>query len=208
MNDDAFRFTALDARRFDFGTALRGYDRARVEQFREQVADELERLTRATQELELKARNFHEQLRAYRDRDKALNDALVSAQQLRGEIREQAEREAQLLVREAQAQAERELEAVRADVARARSHLHQLVRARRAFAAQQRALLERQLLELAAAEQALEAGGEATAEPRVEARGEARGLPAPDPRGGPVRGAPRPAAGEAASWLDTQADRG
>src|SRR5690606_3229222 len=101
------RLTALDVRRYDFGTALRGYDRARVEQFREQVAEELERLTRLTQELEAKARNFHEQLRAFRDRDKALNDALVSAQQLRGDIREQAEREAQLIVREAQVEVEK-----------------------------------------------------------------------------------------------------
>ena len=87
MADDGyqgFHLTALDARRFDFGNALRGYDRARVDQFREQVAEELERMSRANQELDQKARNFHEQLKSFRDRDKALNEALVSAQQLRG----------------------------------------------------------------------------------------------------------------------------
>ena len=86
MTDDGsqgFHLTALDARRYDFGNALRGYDRARVDQFREQVAEELERLSRANQELDQKARNFHEQLKSFRDRDKALNEALVSAQQLR-----------------------------------------------------------------------------------------------------------------------------
>ena len=76
MTDDAFHLTALDVRRYDFGNALRGYDRARVDQFRDQVAEEIERLTRANQELDQKARNFHEQLRAFRERDKALNDAL------------------------------------------------------------------------------------------------------------------------------------
>ena len=72
MTDDAFHLTALDVRRYDFGNALRGYDRARVDQFRDQVAEELERLSRANQELDAKARSFHEQLRAFRDRDKAL----------------------------------------------------------------------------------------------------------------------------------------
>ena len=81
MNDEAFHLTPVDARRFDFGSALRGYDKTRVNQFRDQVADELERLSRVNQELEAKAKGFHEQLRAFRERDKALNDALISAQQ-------------------------------------------------------------------------------------------------------------------------------
>lgn len=155
MTDDSFQgfhLTALDARRYDFGNALRGYDRARVDQFREQVAEELERLTRQNQDLDTKARNFHEQLKAFRDREKALNEALVSAQQLRGEIREQAEREAQLIVREAQQEAERQLAAVREEMRRAQDDLQQILRTRRTFLSQLRHQLERQLSELNAAE--------------------------------------------------------
>lgn len=155
MADDSFQgfhLTALDARRYDFGSALRGYDRARVDQFRDQVAEELERLSRANQELDQKARNFHEQLKAFRDRDKALNEALVSAQQLRGEIREQAEREAQLIVREAQANADKLLQGVREDLRRAEDEVQALWRTRRSYLAQLRHHLERQLTELNAAE--------------------------------------------------------
>ena len=54
--DETFHLTPLDVRRYDFGKAMRGYDPKRVEQFREQVADELERLTKATVELDTKAR--------------------------------------------------------------------------------------------------------------------------------------------------------
>ncbi|BAH38439.1 MAG TPA: DivIVA domain-containing protein [Gemmatimonas aurantiaca] len=147
-----FHLTAVDVRRYDFGNALRGYDRARVDQFREQVAEELERLTRANQELDTKARNFHEQLKSFRDRDKALNEALVSAQQLRGDIREQAEREAQLIVREAQQDAERQLQTVRDEVRRAEEELQALWRTRRSYLAQLRHHLERQLTDLNAAE--------------------------------------------------------
>jgi cell division septum initiation protein DivIVA len=152
-NFQGFHFTALDARRYDFGNALRGYDRTRVDQFRDQVAEELERLARANQELDQKARNFHEQLKSFRERDKALNEALISAQQLRGEIREQAEREAQLIVREAQQEAERQVVALREEVARAQQELQGLWRTRRAYVSQMRHQLERQLSELNSADQ-------------------------------------------------------
>ena len=152
--DETFHLTPLDVRRYDFGKSLRGYDPERVEQFREQVAEELERLTRQTQELEAKAKGFHEQLRAFRERDKALNDALVSAQQLRGEIREQADREAQLILREARSDAERSLEGGRAEVRKVEAHLAELERARRNYLMQFRMMAERQLAEIIAAESA------------------------------------------------------
>ena len=43
MIDETFHLTPLDVRRYEFGRAMRGYDPARVDQFREQVAEEMER---------------------------------------------------------------------------------------------------------------------------------------------------------------------
>jgi len=152
MTDESFHLTPLDIRRYDFGNALRGYDKTRVDQFREQVANEVERLVRQTQELEAKARGFHEQLRAFRERDKAINEALISAQQLRAEVREQADREAQLILREARAESERMLAEQKQQIARVAADLDTLMRQRRAYLAQVRALVERQLAEITAAE--------------------------------------------------------
>jgi DivIVA domain-containing protein len=164
MSDESFHLTPLDIRRYDFGAkSFRGYDEKKVEDFRNQVAEELERLTRLNQELDSKARGFHEQLRAFRDRDKALNEALVTAQQLRSEIREQAEREAQLILREARAEGERQLDAIRNDTRQLEADMVGLEKSRRAFIGQLRQIAERQLAELAAAE------------------GASRGLPAPPP---------------------------
>ena len=153
MIDETFHLTPLDVRRYDFGRALRGYDPERVDQFREQVAEELERLARLNQELDAKARGFHEQLRAFRERDKAINEALVSAQQLRGEIREQVEKEAQLILREARADADRMIEDARAEMRRLETELTSLDRTRRAYLTQFRTMIERQLSEITAAEQ-------------------------------------------------------
>ena len=52
MLDESFHLTPLDVRRTDFPAALRGYDKARVDEFRDRVANELERLTRVNQELD------------------------------------------------------------------------------------------------------------------------------------------------------------
>jgi DivIVA domain-containing protein len=152
--DETFHLTPLDVRRYDFGKSLRGYNPERVEQFRDQVAEELERLMRQSQDLEQKAKGFHEQLRAFRERDKALNDALVSAQQLRGEIRESSEREAALIVREARAEAEREIEGAKNEIRKLEAHLDELERARRNYLTHLRVAVERQLSEITAAESA------------------------------------------------------
>lgn len=150
IEEESFHLTPLDVRRYDFGRALRGYDPKRVDTFRDQVAEEMDRLTRLNVDLESRARTFHEQLRAFRERDKALNDALVSAQQLRGELKEQAEREAQLTIREAQAEAEKIVESARGDVRRMQAELDALDRSRRSYLAQMRTILSRQLSELEA----------------------------------------------------------
>jgi DivIVA domain-containing protein len=152
MTDESFHLTPLDIRRFDFGSALRGYDRARVDQFREQAANEVERLVKQAQALEAKAQGFHEQLRAFRERDKAINEALISAQQLRAEVREQAEREAQLILREARADAERIIASATNETRKIQTEIEGLVRQRRSYLSQLRTMMERHLSDVEAAE--------------------------------------------------------
>jgi DivIVA domain-containing protein len=155
MTDESFHLTPLDIRRYDFGSAIRGYDKSRVDQFRDQVANEVERLVRQCQDLEAKARGFHEQLKAFRERDKALNEALISAQQLRGEIREQADRESQLILREARAEGDRIIDQAKLEIRRVESELDGLVKQRRSYLMQLRTLIERQLADVEAAEASL-----------------------------------------------------
>ena len=187
MTDESFRLTPLDIRRYEFGRSLRGYDKARVDQFRDQVAAEVERLIRLNADLDQKSKGFVEQLRAFRDRDKALNDALVSAQQLRAEIREQADREAQLLMREARAQAEKDLEGIRAEARRLEDEIQGLVKARRTYLSQLRTMVERQLAEIETAE--------ATPLPQVPT-----GTASPQPQRGEE---PKRTAHPTPAWLDS-----
>lgn len=152
-NEGAFHLTPVDVRRYEFGTAIRGYDRARVDQFRDEVADELERLTRTVNDLDGKTRAMAEQLKVFRERDKALNEALISAQQVREEMSQQAQREADLLLREAQATAAAMHKDARAEMAGLRADIEALDRARRSYLAQLRTLAERHLSEVDVLEQ-------------------------------------------------------
>ena len=150
MNDDAFTLTPLDIRRQEFRKSLRGYDTAGVDDFRIRVADALERAIRDRQVLEERLAALTEQLRVFREREKAMNEALVAAQQLRQETRAAAEREGQVIVREAQTEAKRVLDDAKSAENSAQARLAEAERQFQQYISGFRALLERQIAELRA----------------------------------------------------------
>jgi DivIVA domain-containing protein len=150
MTESAFHLTPLDIRKQEFRRSLRGYETMGVEDFRIRVADELERVIRERSVLEERLSALTEQLRVFRDRERAMNDALVAAQQLRSETRAAAEREAQIILREAEAQAQKLLEEARQGEAAIRTRIADVERQFQAYVGGFRAMLERQLGELRA----------------------------------------------------------
>ena len=150
MNDEAFNLTPLDIRKQEFRKTLRGYDTAGVEDFQVRVADALERAIRERQVLEERLSALTEQLRVFRDREKAMNDALVAAQQLRLETRDSAEREGQVIVREAQSEAKRLLDEAKSAQSAVEARMAETERQFQQYVGGFRALLERQLAELRA----------------------------------------------------------
>ena len=150
MNDEAFNLTPLDIRKQEFRKTLRGYDTLGVEDFQIRVADALERAFRERQVLEERVAALTEQLRVFREREKAMNDALVAAQQLRQETRDSAEREGQVIVREAQADAKRVLDEAKSAQRAVEARMAETERQFQQYVGGFRALLERQLAELRA----------------------------------------------------------
>ena len=161
MTDDAFHLTSHDVRAQEFQRALRGYDTTQVDEFKQRMAEEIDRLVRDRVQLDERVKGMSEQLRSYRDRERAMNDALVGAQQLRTESQAQADREREICLREAQTEADRILLETRTEVERmlqhARSEEQRLLQGnemvRRQFMgylASFRQMLERQLHEVEA----------------------------------------------------------
>ena len=78
--------TPLDVRKkkSDFTRTLRGYDPPAVDQFLELVADRMEELVRDNTALSERVSQISASLSGYREREQAMNEALVAAQQLTG----------------------------------------------------------------------------------------------------------------------------
>jgi DivIVA domain-containing protein len=150
MSEDTFHLTPLDIRRQEFRKSLRGYEPTGVEDFRARVAEELERVIREKAVLDERLAALTDQLRVFREREKAMNEALVAAQQLREETRAAAEREAQVIVREAEAEARRVVDGAQAAEGAIQARASEAERQFMAYVGGFRALLERQLAELRA----------------------------------------------------------
>jgi DivIVA domain-containing protein len=142
--------TPLDVRKKkgDFRKVMRGYDPDAVDNFLDEVVARMEELVRENQALAGKTAQMTEAIADYRERERAMNDALVSAQQLREGMREQAQREADLVLREARAEGERIIADAKRQVTFALEALRRVQAQRVRFLRLFRALVERQLSEL------------------------------------------------------------
>ena len=152
MSEEGFYLTPVDIRNQEFRKSLRGYDTGDVDDFRQRVAEEMERLLKERSETEAKLHQLREQLKGFREREKALNDALVLAQQLRGETETAARREAELISREARVQADAFIAEARQDERSVRRDIETAQRQFSSYLASFRTLLERYLSEVDALE--------------------------------------------------------
>lgn len=148
MTDEVFQLTPQDVRTHDFARALRGYDRAQVDEFKQRLAEEIDRLTRARIQAEERLKSAQDQLRAYRERERALNEALVGAQQLRADTHAQAQQEAGLVRRQAELEAAGIVDRAKLDEQLVRERTEEAIRQFNAYVAGFRVLLERQLAEV------------------------------------------------------------
>jgi len=148
MSDDAFQLTPQDVRTHDFARAVRGYDRAQVDDFKQRLAEEIDRLIRARIQAEERLKSAQDQLRAYRERERALNEALVAAQQLRADTKTQAEAEAAIVLREAHAEGAKAVDRAKLEEQLVRERTDDAIRQFNAYVASFRLLLERQLAEV------------------------------------------------------------
>ncbi|HET7023730.1 MAG TPA: DivIVA domain-containing protein [Gemmatimonadales bacterium] len=148
MTDQAFELTPHDVRSQEFSRGLGGYDRTQVDDFRMRLAEALDRLLRERAQAEERLRGMQEQLRAFRERERAMNEALVSAQQLRADTKVQADREAESVLREAKAEALRIVQQAQAQEVVIRERYEAASRMFASYLANFRALLERQMGEV------------------------------------------------------------
>lgn len=150
--------TPLDVRkkRGDFKKNLRGYDSQEVDTFLELVAERLEEVVMENLQLRERVEGLQKQVASQSGREQAVQEALVSAQELGSEMKGQAQREADLILSEARtearrlvAEAEAEARTLLRDTERrleeGQTALQELERRRIRFLKAFRGLLEREL---------------------------------------------------------------
>jgi cell division initiation protein len=150
--------TPLDVRskRGDFKKLMRGYDPQEVDGFLEIVAERLEALIRENMALKERAGALQAQVTSQTDREQAVQAALVTAQELRADIRNQAQRESEniiktaetegrRLVAEAEAEVRTKLRASERRADKLADDIQELERRRARFLKDFRQLLEREL---------------------------------------------------------------
>lgn len=100
------KITPQDILTQQFATKVKGYDKEEVSEFLKRAAKSLEQEIlekgKLKQELEKSADN----LLKYKKRDEVLRETLISAQKFSSEIKTNAEREAELIIKEAEIKGE------------------------------------------------------------------------------------------------------
>jgi cell division initiation protein len=97
----------LDIRKQQFRIRFRGFDVKEVDSFLEQLAVEFEALSKKSEDLERETGTLGVELERYKDREKAVKDAMINTQETLDEMKLNAQKEAELIVAQAEIKAEK-----------------------------------------------------------------------------------------------------
>ena len=97
----------MDIRKKTFSTQRHGLSKTEVEEYIGELATEIENLRKERAQLTEKAEELTEHLDAYEKPEQLLRDTLVTAQKATNQLREEAKKEAQLVIEKAKLEAER-----------------------------------------------------------------------------------------------------
>lgn len=126
------RITPMDIRQQQFTVRMfRGFHPQEVDAFLEDVADDYEALLKENALLKEQIAAQEERQRGVVERERMLQETLVTTQRLVEEMKAAAKRESDLIVREAELRGEKAVEAARGEEAKIRVEIQALKRTRR-----------------------------------------------------------------------------
>ncbi len=131
-----------DIRRKEFKIGFRGYDANEVDDFLDEVADEFEKTFAENKRLTDEMASLKDRLEQFEDLEGAIREALVHAQQVARDLRQNAGKEAELIIREAKDQSHRILADSSSRVERVQESYEVLRKAKQDFANDFRHLLK------------------------------------------------------------------
>lgn len=134
--------TPLDLTQREFKKVFRGFDPKEVKAFLEEVAQEMERLIKENTLLIDRLQRLEEELKAHAEREESLKRTLVTAQRLTDTLKENAKKEAELLIKETELKAERLMEQAHQRLASIQWEIEELKRQKTLFEAKLRSAIK------------------------------------------------------------------
>ncbi len=144
------KITPLDIESHTFQKKMRGFDPQEVQSFLRLVSEEYEKLFAENLKLQEDLSAMEKLLEEHRGRETTLRDTLITAQKVAGDVKEQAKREAELLLKGAELQADELVQGAQTRAAELDGSLGGLRMEHQGYLKKLRAMLEHhmQLLEL------------------------------------------------------------
>lgn len=118
--------TPLDIHNREFKRSLRGYDVDEVDEFLDEIIRDFEYLYKENLELKETIQKRDEEVNRYQELEQTLQETLVLAQQTGEEIKQNAKKEAELIIWEAQKKAEQILAKAEAETLTATEMLEKM----------------------------------------------------------------------------------
>jgi cell division initiation protein len=145
VEDALMEFSPLEITQREFSRKLRGYDPEEVQTFLEQIAEEMTRLLQEATDRTGQIQRLEAQVRANQEREDSLRNTLVTAQKMTEDMKGNAKREADLILKEAEIKAERLLEQAHRKLAQVQGEIAELVRQRELYISKMRGLIKSHL---------------------------------------------------------------
>ena len=136
------RMTAMDVEKQEFARKMRGYDVDEVRMYLKAVAEEIARLQLDNQSQREDLGRLTVRLEDFRERERTLQETLVTAQKMSEEMKGKSAKEAELLVKEARLKGERILEQAQDQLQMLENEIGRLRLEKDAFENRLRAMLE------------------------------------------------------------------
>ena len=136
------RITPLDIRKQEFRKTMRGLDSDEVYAFLTTVAEEYETVLSDNKRLRERIVEIEDRLKEFKSMETNLRNTLLTAEKITAEAKENARKEAGLIVREAEVEAEKAAEAIRAHTQQLRREILELKKHKDNYITRLRTLVE------------------------------------------------------------------
>lgn len=139
------RITPLDIRKQEFRRTMRGLDSDEVYAFLATVADEYEAILTDNKALKDRLLELDDKVQEYRNMEKTLRNTLLTAERVNVEAKENARREAVLIIKEAEMEAGKAFKNIKDEAMELRNNIQDLKREKESYLSRLKMLVESHL---------------------------------------------------------------